>query len=520
MKTASQGTTRDIDIVRAALEPDYIVLEEIGRGGMAIVYRARERELDREVAIKVLPSAMALDSEFVDRFQREARTAGQLEHPNIVPIYRVGRADNVTFFVMKLLRGQSLAAVLRERGKLQAKEVRHILTETASALGFAAKRGVVHRDIKPDNILLDPEGRCVVTDFGIAKTSSGPLTAQGISMGTPRYMSPEHAQGTPVDGRSDIYSLGVVAYQCLTGVTPFNADDPFAILYKHINEPLPKPPLETKDEREVYGIVERMLAKKPEDRYQDANELLNDLGVEVTAPTLAASMPVRPKALTPTQVMTTPVDVSVFVLAKDNWRKLAGVAAAILVLITGGFFAFRKSPSGGGGTVTPSGTALKTALKGDAKTMTKAPLALAGSQVMAVAPPKPAPVKEPFSRCPRRKIQYEVMVDPVGPVTVGTKSVPVNYDVCGLTQNAPYNVEVTAWPPKPGGLGRLIKSPPEPEKVGGPEVAIGPRSRAKRTIDLSRFGPGDYRLSVVVTDQRNRQRKTERSFQIRDKLPR
>src|SRR5437867_7607147 len=164
--------TKEVEItgVRAALEADYDVLEELGRGGMAVVYRARERALDREVAIKVLPAMLAFDAAFVERFEREAKTAGQLEHPNIVPIYRVGRAGTVIFFVMKFLRGQSLSMILRERGKLAVHEVRHILLETASALGYAAKRGVVHRDIKPDNILLDTEGHCVVTDFGIAKT--------------------------------------------------------------------------------------------------------------------------------------------------------------------------------------------------------------------------------------------------------------------------------------------------------------------------------------------------------------
>src|SRR5437773_2841646 len=174
MMTAPPTDSLEITNVRSALEADYEVLEELGRGGMAVVYRARERELDREVAIKVLPPALAFDSEFVDRFQREARTAGQLEHPHIVPIYRVGRKEQVIYFVMKFLRGQSLSAVLRERGKLDVGEVRRILIETVGALGYAAKRGVVHRDIKPDNILLDAEGRCVVTDFGIAKTSSGP----------------------------------------------------------------------------------------------------------------------------------------------------------------------------------------------------------------------------------------------------------------------------------------------------------------------------------------------------------
>src|SRR4051812_36385638 len=244
------------ELVRFALADDYEILEELGRGGMAIVFLAREKALDREVAIKVLPTRLAIDGGVVERFEHEARTAAELEHPNIVPIYRVGRAGpngEVSYFVMKLLRGQSLSAVLQERGKLSPSDVRRILTETASALGYAAKRGVVHRDIKPDNIMLDSEGRCVITDFGIAKAPGGQNTAAGTSLGTPRYMSPEHAMGSTLDGRSDMYSLGVVAYQCLVGRVPFDAEDPFAVLYKHINDPLPEPTLTSDDERQVYS---------------------------------------------------------------------------------------------------------------------------------------------------------------------------------------------------------------------------------------------------------------------------
>src|SRR5579862_2203426 len=160
------------ELVRVLLADDYEILDELGRGGMAIVFRAREKALDREVAIKVLPARLLLDKGFVERFEHEARTAAKLEHPNIVPIYRVGRAGpngEVIYFVMKLLRGQSLSAVLKERGRLEPGDVRRILMETAAALGYAARRSVVHRDIKPDNIMLDSEGRCVITDFGIAK---------------------------------------------------------------------------------------------------------------------------------------------------------------------------------------------------------------------------------------------------------------------------------------------------------------------------------------------------------------
>ena len=207
-----------------------------------MVYRARDRQLEREVAIKVLPFSLAFDAEFVERFQREARTAAQLEHPNIIPIYRVGRSGRVIYFVMKYLRGGSLSTVLQERKKLTPPEIRRLLLEAGGALGYAAQRGIVHRDIKPDNIMFDEFGQCVLTDFGIAKAASGQkLTGTGMSIGTPHYMSPEQARAQAIDGRSDIYSLGVVAYQCLTGTVPYDGEDSFSIGYKHITEPIPTP---------------------------------------------------------------------------------------------------------------------------------------------------------------------------------------------------------------------------------------------------------------------------------------
>ena len=268
----------EVDQVRAALKDEYEIKEELGRGGMAIVFQAREKELERDVAVKVLPFSLAFDGEFVERFQREARTSAKLEHANIIPIYRVGKKGRVIFFVMKFLRGEALSEQLRKQGKIPPNEIRKILVQTASALGYAHRHEIVHRDIKPDNIMFDESGNAILTDFGIAKAASGTrLTGTGMSIGTPHYMSPEQARAQTLDGRSDIYSLGVVAYQCLAGVVPFDGEDSFSIGYKHIMEDITEPEMNTAEERALYEIIERMMAKSPEDRYQTAEDLVATL---------------------------------------------------------------------------------------------------------------------------------------------------------------------------------------------------------------------------------------------------
>src|SRR5438093_471876 len=273
-----QQEMTDLELVREQLKEEYEILEELGRGGMAIVFRARERQLERDVAIKVLPFSLSFDKEFVERFQREARTSAKLEHPNIIPIYRVGKSGRVIFFVMKFLRGKPLSSVLAARGTLAPAEIRQVLAQVARALAYAHRSGIVHRDIKPDNIMFDEHGLAMVTDFGIAKAATGgKLTGTGMSIGTPHYMSPEQARAQQLDGRSDVYSLGVVAYQSLTGSVPFDGEDSFSIGYKHIMEEIPAPPLETYDQRTVFEIIRKMMAKSPDDRFQTADDLVQAL---------------------------------------------------------------------------------------------------------------------------------------------------------------------------------------------------------------------------------------------------
>src|SRR3989441_480432 len=275
---AVQQELTEIDMVRDQLKEEYEILQELGRGGMAIVFRAREKQLERDVAIKVLPFSLAFDKEFVERFQREARTAAKLEHPSIIPIYRVGKSGRVIYFVMKFLRGKTLSAVLASRGALSPPEIRGTLIQVGRARAYAHRSGIVHRDIKPDNIMFDEHGQAIVTDFGIAKAATGgKLTGTGMAIGTPHYMSPEQARAQQLDGRSDIYSLGVVAYQCLAAVVPFDGEDSFSIGYKHIMEELPVPRLDSAEKRERFEIVRKMMTKKPEERFQSAEELVSVL---------------------------------------------------------------------------------------------------------------------------------------------------------------------------------------------------------------------------------------------------
>jgi tRNA A-37 threonylcarbamoyl transferase component Bud32 len=249
---------------------DYEILSELGRGGMAVVYKAREVHLNRVVAVKILPPDLTYARGATERFQREARTAAALDHPNIIPIYRISSGGRLFWYAMKFLEGRSLADILVEKGLLTVGETIAILEQVAGALDYAHHRGVVHRDVKPGNVMLDVHGRVTVTDFGIAKelTSTG-LTGSGAIIGTPFYMSPEQCRGlAEISGASDQYSLGVMAYQMLTGNLPFDADSAIDIIHKHVSET--PPPLETllpSLPRQVINAVGRAMAKKPEDRF-------------------------------------------------------------------------------------------------------------------------------------------------------------------------------------------------------------------------------------------------------------
>ncbi len=267
-----------LDRVIATIGQQYEIEGEIGRGGMSVVYRARDRRLNRQVAVKVLPPELTFDPAIRPRFTREAQTSAHLSHPHIVPIYDVGERDGIAYLVMGFVTGGNLGSLLAAEPKQPIEEVRRILAEVASALDYAHVRGVIHRDIKPDNILLDRDsGRAMVTDFGIARAaeSGTRLTATGIAVGTPTYMSPEQAVGErEIDGRSDLYSLAVVGYQMLTGRVPFSAGNSLALLLKHVNEsPRAIQELRPDTPRPLRDAIERALAKSPEDRWHTAGAM-------------------------------------------------------------------------------------------------------------------------------------------------------------------------------------------------------------------------------------------------------
>jgi serine/threonine-protein kinase len=277
-------------LAERALSAYYELDREIGRGGMGIVFRAKDRRLKRIVAIKVLPPELAFRGEIRQRFLREAETAAQLSHPNIVPIYSVDEREGLVFFVMACVEGPTLAKRLHDEGRIPIDDTRRILTEVSDALAYAHARGVVHRDIKPDNILLDKDdGRALVTDFGIARAiqegADSRLTATGVAIGTPAYMSPEQAAGDrEIDGRSDLYALGVVGYQMLAGRLPFQASSTPSMLMKHISErPQPVDALRAECPPDLARAVMTLLEKEPEHRFGNATLLSQALRGDTSA---------------------------------------------------------------------------------------------------------------------------------------------------------------------------------------------------------------------------------------------
>jgi serine/threonine-protein kinase len=318
----------------------YRIIEQLGQGGMATVFKAYHPALDRYVAIKVLHPAFKEDPNFLARFQREARIVAKLEHPHIVPVYDFSEHKGMAYLVMRYVEGETLKAHLTGE-PLASERILEILQPVAEALAYAHEQGVLHRDIKPSNVMLTPEGGIFLTDFGLARMAqSGESTlSQDMMIGTPQYMSPEQAKGEEVDERTDIYSLGVVLFEMLTGRVPFSADTPYAVIHDHIYTPLPLP---TTIKPDIFPALERMvlkaLAKEQDDRYQKVTELVlafEDAVVEAASG--VAPAPEEEKVAEPATVPSTVVEAKPSAPearpSRRRWLIIGGAAAALLLLV-------------------------------------------------------------------------------------------------------------------------------------------------------------------------------------------
>jgi len=274
------GTNGDMDALVGKSLGQFRIVERIGAGGMATVFKAYQPVLDRYVAVKVLPDYHARDPIFKERFLREARSVARLDNPNIVQIYLFGEEEDITYIVMQYVDGGTLKEKLKQSGALSTAEALKYVIQAAEGLGAAHEQGIIHRDVKPANMLLRKDGHLLLSDFGIVKILEGTtnLTRVGTGIGTPQYMSPEQGTGQPVDASSDIYSLGIVFFHCLTGRVPFNADSPLTITVKHLNEPLPVAFLRHANvPQSIEQVILKMTAKIPADRYQTTTEVISEL---------------------------------------------------------------------------------------------------------------------------------------------------------------------------------------------------------------------------------------------------
>ena len=325
----------------------YRIVAPLGAGGMAAVYKASQPAVDRHVALKVLPRHFAQDREFLGRFEQEATILASLQHPHILPVHDYGESDGFTFIVMPFIKTGTLADAIDEH-PLPLAQIIRVITQVGDALDYAHARGLVHRDVKPSNILIDERGNCLLADFGIAKILEGAdkLTATGGLIGTPKYMSPEQGMGQSIDGRSDLYSLGVVLYEMATGRVPYEAETPIAVVLKHIRDPLPLPRAINPEMSEALErVILRSTHKEPSGRFGSAAAMVE--AIKALAPTktpdtgdattLQAGLPPLPaggvSGVSPPDAATTVAAPTDHATSRRRWRTSALAAAAVILIL-------------------------------------------------------------------------------------------------------------------------------------------------------------------------------------------
>jgi predicted Ser/Thr protein kinase len=325
-----------LSTLRRDLGREYQISDLLGRGGMSFVFLAQERELNRQVAIKVLPLQLLQGPAAADRFEREGKIAASLDHPHIVPIFRVGATSTFLWYTMKRIRGRSLEQVIGERGGLPFSEVLSVLQQVGSALQYAHRHGVVHRDVKPANVMIEDSGWALVCDFGVARAfGSVSLTQTGASLGTPRYMAPEQFEGQPVDGRCDQYSLAILVWEALTGRVPFDGDTVGELIRQHLLEPPPRLSGERSDiPGNVSAAVHRAMSKNPAERFPDIGAFVSALGGALT-PRISA---VLDTATPPPLVIFPPEAPTVRLAGQRRRRRAVGLSVAVGLALAGAAF--------------------------------------------------------------------------------------------------------------------------------------------------------------------------------------
>ena len=332
------------DLIGKTVGP-YRILEQIGAGGMATVYKAYQPNMDRYVAIKVLPIQLSKDPEFTKRFEREARAIARLEHAHILPVHDYGDQEGITYIAMRYIK----AGTLKDRmsaGRLSLEEINRLIGQIGGALDYAHRMGVIHRDVKPANVLMDDQGDTYLSDFGLARMMepTQQITGSGVGLGTPAYMSPEQGQGIKVDHRSDIYSLGIILFEMLTGRVPYEAETPMAVVLKHITGDLPLPrTLNPNTPEAVERVILKALSKDPADRYQTAGEMVQALDAAVRMARVDAQGQAVPGKVAPVKH-----DVLIFMkiqrLWDQRWGKIMLVSGALAVVLLLGFLLIQLLP--------------------------------------------------------------------------------------------------------------------------------------------------------------------------------